>query len=297
LAKENYSISNVNYDKNGNISSLQRNGKFNASGFGPIDNLTYSYSGNRLTAVTDAISGNDNTGDFRANGSAAYTYYENGALKSDANKGVSLVMHNTFLDKVAKVTYGNGDWIEFTYDGSGALIKRENSNGDYWEYADKMIFKNGQPYSFAIPEGRAIFEAGQWKPEFEYRDIQDNLRVAFRAEGNRLVQTQVSTQDPWGLEIQGLSFSGSTPQNFKFQNQEKIDDFGLNLNWFKYRAFDPQIGRGWQVDKLAEKFPHNSVYAFSENKVVRHVELDGLEAVFIHGTWSDKSTWCIFRRR
>jgi hypothetical protein len=35
----------------------------------------------------------------------------------------------------------------------------------------------------------------------------------------------------------------------------------------------------WQVDELAEKYVHNSVYAFSENKVTNHVELDGLEAV------------------
>ena len=32
-------------------------------------------------------------------------------------------------------------------------------------------------------------------------------------------------------------------------------------------------------DPLAESFYYNSVYAFSENKVVAHVELEGLEAV------------------
>jgi hypothetical protein len=41
---------------------------------------------------------------------------------------------------------------------------------------------------------------------------------------------------------------------------------------------DPQIGRFWQVDPLAEKYVYNSTYAFSENKVVSHRELEGLEA-------------------
>ncbi len=93
------------------------------------------------------------------------------------------------------------------------------------------------------------------------------------------VITQIQEQDPWGLEIKPLSLVGVSPQNFRFQNQEKIEDFGLNLNWFKYRPFDPQTGRGWQVDELAHKYVHNSMYAFSENKVTNHIELDGLEAV------------------
>jgi len=35
------------------------------------------------------------------------------------------------------------------------------------------------------------------------------------------------------------------------------------------------------VDPLAEKYVHNAPYAFSENKVTSHVELEGLEAVSI----------------
>jgi hypothetical protein len=41
---------------------------------------------------------------------------------------------------------------------------------------------------------------------------------------------------------------------------------------------DPQIGRFWQVDPLSDKYVYNSTYAFSENKVTAHVELEGLEA-------------------
>jgi hypothetical protein len=48
---------------------------------------------------------------------------------------------------------------------------------------------------------------------------------------------------------------------------------------FKYRMDDPQIGRFWSVDPLASKYVYNSPYAFSEDKVTGHVELEGLEAV------------------
>jgi 5-methylcytosine-specific restriction endonuclease McrA len=53
------------------------------------------------------------------------------------------------------------------------------------------------------------------------------------------------------------------------------------LDWiqFKWRNHDPQIGRFIEIDPLANDYVYNSTYAFSENKVTGHVELEGLEAV------------------
>ena len=39
------------------------------------------------------------------------------------------------------------------------------------------------------------------------------------------------------------------------------------LHAFEYRMHDTRIGRFWNVDPLAGKFPWNSVYAFAENRV------------------------------
>ncbi len=41
----------------------------------------------------------------------------------------------------------------------------------------------------------------------------------------------------------------------------------------------PDVGRFFNVDPLAEKFPHNSTYAFAENRVIDGRELEGLEWV------------------
>lgn len=65
----------------------------------------------------------------------------------------------------------------------------------------------------------------------------------------------------------------------KFQNQEFNDDLGVNYYEFRYRNHDPQIGRFIQIDPLADEYVYNSTYAFSENKVTGHIELEGLEAV------------------
>ncbi len=66
---------------------------------------------------------------------------------------------------------------------------------------------------------------------------------------------------------------------YGFQGQEKDDEIkgeGNSLN-YTYRMYDPRVGRFFAVDPLASKYPWNSPYAFSENRVVDGVELEGLE--------------------
>lgn len=65
-----------------------------------------------------------------------------------------------------------------------------------------------------------------------------------------------------------------------FQDQEKITTFDLGWSPFKWRNHVPEIGRFFNVDPLSEKYVYNSVYAFGENKVIAHVELEGLESAW-----------------
>jgi RHS repeat-associated protein len=83
---------------------------------------------------------------------------------------------------------------------------------------------------------------------------------------------------PFGLTFNSYQRENATPNRWKFQGQEHVDDLGLNWDSFKWRNHQPDIGRFFNVDPLAEKYYYNSPYAFSENKVVAHVEIEGLEA-------------------
>jgi RHS repeat-associated protein len=281
VSNENFSLPSINYDKNGNITKLRRYGK-NGSAYGAIDSLNYTYTGNRLLNVADVISGNEDVGDFRDvnNGSADYSYYADGSLKSDANKGISLITYDTFLKKVKQVDFSNGNYVKWFYDGSGTLYKRTNSLGDVWEYLPSgLIFKNGVPYSLNIPDGRAVYVAGQWIYEFEYRDHQNNLRVAFKADGNQLVQTQTNETDPWGMVLKPLStLAGSNPQKFDFVNRERADDFGLNIMHLGARMYDPVVPRFWQTEPLTEGQENWSVYQYGYNNPIRFNDANGLSS-------------------
>ena len=73
--------------------------------------------------------------------------------------------------------------------------------------------------------------------------------------------------------------ANTSDYRYGFQGQEldnEIKGEGNSLN-YKYRMHDPRVGRFFAVDPLASKYPHNSPYAFSENSVIKFVELEGLE--------------------
>ncbi len=86
---------------------------------------------------------------------------------------------------------------------------------------------------------------------------------------------------PFGLAMNGIGSKAVGilfNKEKTFQGQRFDDDLGLNWDQFKWRNHDPQLGRFIEIDPLSEKYVYNSTYAFSENKVTGHVEIEGLEA-------------------
>src|SRR5690606_1142266 len=95
---------------------------------------------------------------------------------------------------------------------------------------------------------------------------------------------QIDDYYPFGLRFNSYSRENSVDQKYKFQGQEHIDDLDLGWDSFKWRNHQPDIGRFFNIDPLSEKYYYNSPYAFSENKLTAHVELEGLESFSVHGT-------------
>ena len=68
---------------------------------------------------------------------------------------------------------------------------------------------------------------------------------------------------------------------YKFQEQERQEELGLNWDSFKWRNYDYAIGRFMNIDPLTEEYHTWSPYAFSGNRVIDARELEGLEPVLI----------------
>jgi len=78
--------------------------------------------------------------------------------------------------------------------------------------------------------------------------------------------------------------ASSAAYRYGFQAQEKDDEIkgeGNSLN-YKFRMHDPRVGRFFAVDPLTKSFTWNSPYAFSENRVIDGLELEGLEVGNMH---------------
>lgn len=85
---------------------------------------------------------------------------------------------------------------------------------------------------------------------------------------------------PFGVQLDGRTMSGTQYRN-GFQGQEgddKVKGKGNSVN-YKYRMHDPRVGRFLSIDPIFMSFPWNSTYAFSENRVIDGVELEGLEFI------------------
>lgn len=83
----------------------------------------------------------------------------------------------------------------------------------------------------------------------------------------------------------GYSTVTGKAYRFAVQGQDEDDEIhgarGTRYS-FEHRMHDPRVGRFLSLDPLAAKYPHNSPYAFSENRVIDAVELEGLEEVPYH---------------
>ena len=215
-----FSVSNISYDGNGNLLSMNRMGTTSGGNSplakGLLDQLTYSYqklvngqlvSSNQLQGVDDAAPSNQATHDFKDGGGSKYNpgtttpeygYDGNGNVTRDQNKYLSGITYNR-LNKptVLGITYNR---IEYTYSSAGTkLQKRTYTYGNLvktTDYVGPVVYETQAggtltPIFAQTPEGRVLYLPSPpptgnnplpWKYEYHLKDHLGNLRFAFRAD-------------------------------------------------------------------------------------------------------------------
>ncbi|MGK4569004.1 RHS repeat-associated core domain-containing protein [Flavobacterium sp. 3HN19-14] len=84
---------------------------------------------------------------------------------------------------------------------------------------------------------------------------------------------------PFGMLVPKHYHEDDDNYRYGYQGQEKDNEIrgaGNSLN-YTFRMHDPRVGRFFATDPLMKSYPWNSPFAFSENRVIESVELEGLE--------------------
>ncbi len=281
---ENFSVSGIDYDKNGNLMSLVRKKTASSN----MDNLSYTYNnGNRLIKVEDTET-EDHEVDFvnRSSLTNEYEYYPDGCLKKDLNENISIIDYDLYLGKPSKITLTTGEWIEYRYNGAGDLIQRTLSSGTTWDYLGGMILKDGKPYQITTAEGRVVYEEGTPGFEFGYRDQVGNLRVGFRERDGSLQKTQVSDYTPFGIPINQRILTPAK-QSYTYHGHEEQPDFGLRMTSMGARCYNQTIGRFLANDPLSMAAPGWTGYRLGYDNPVNVTDPTGnMEATDGYGSVS-----------
>lgn len=324
-----------NYDLNGNIVNLKRFARKPKSTVpAKIDDLTYTYGGNRVTKITDASA---NASGYEGGG-GAISYDSNGNMTAMADKGITNISYN-YLNLPVTVDQ-RGNETQYTYRADGTKLKRaftlNNTAGstttttEYlggFQYVPGSIIAMGKALQETDDTTQTVKTAGQEEifldsrldtsaaapqPQltmalsffptaegfydyqkkqyiYQYKDQVGNIRLSYakNPDTNEIDVLDRNDYYPFGMNfVQGSEFSVvSSPLNYKFQEQE-LQETGWYS--FKWRNYDPTIGRFFNVDPLSEKYAYQSHYNFSENRVVNSREIEGLESF---DNWDDPYEW------
>jgi RHS repeat-associated protein len=192
-----FTVSNLSYDANGNILSMNQKGfKITSSGSGSalIDQMTYTYqsTSNKLAKVEDAQSdAATKLGDFHDgtnSGTDDYSYDGNGNLTLDNNKVISSITYN-YLNLPNVITVINKGSITYTYDAAGTKLKKitvEGAKTTTTLYLSNFIYQNDTLQFVGTEEGRARWAfhkylngGTEYKFEYDYflKDHLGNVRM------------------------------------------------------------------------------------------------------------------------
>lgn len=276
----------IDYDENGNIAHLVRNGLTGRNGgvntYGTMDQLTYSYSGNQLKAVQDNIAntGTDNN-DFKDNGSYAneeYIYDNNGSLISDDNKGIESITYN-YLNLPVEIVFTGDHKVNYLYDASGRKLRMTITYADHtvetFNYSGGVIYHDQDLESIEFGVGRVVKKPDHhFYYQYYMTDHLGNIRQVY--EYNESTHEVEVVQEnhfyPFGLTMGGLNIYSGIENTKLYQGKELEDKSRLNWYDFHARRFDSQLGRWHAIDPVIQ---FASPYVGMGNIPVVSVDPDG----------------------
>ncbi|GAA4454298.1 hypothetical protein GCM10023092_16120 [Rurimicrobium arvi] len=195
--------------------------------------------------------------------------YDSLQLANLLNLSDAGAVRSTLMSRVPWYSYAYADVISSSkkqeYDGtintySGVLNNTRNLGRRYYELTDHLgnVLATVLDRKTGVKVGEAPTLYDHWSADL----------------------ASVTDYYPGGMMMPGRNLEWDWSR-MGSQSQQKDDEiYGKgNTYAFKYRMEDARINRFFSSDPLHEKYPYNSDYAFSENRLIDAVEFEGLESV------------------
>jgi RHS repeat-associated protein len=283
----------MDYDKNGNILHLKRNGDLDYDSFTiQIDDLDYSYKGNQIRSVKDA---SGHPAGFRDGADMAdeYKYDGNGNMISDENKGIASISYN-HMNLPIEIIFKTGGKINYLYNASGNKLKKTvafGSKSTATDYLSGFQYVSGKLDFFQTAEGYVKWvEDSHYNYIFNYTDHLGNVRMSYGMDPKegKLIILEENHYYPFGMKHEkynsdqyeyvldirggtypvGISPLGATDRKtyqYKYNGKEWQDESGLNMTAMDFRQYDNMLGRFWNIDLLSELAYDTTPYRFAFN--------------------------------
>lgn len=267
-----YDEKSISYDLNGNLNTLQRRAVLSGTAT-DVDNLSYSYDGNRLSNVADGAGGSFGLFGFKnlTGSGTGYEYDLNGNMTADPKKGISLDYNVLNRTNRITITTATGRYIDYSYTADGVLLNKKAYDNNMLQkstdYIGGFVYENGTLMHFAMAEGRVRNAGGTLINEYFIKDNQGNVRVSFEDNGGVALVRQENSYYPFGLSMPGSTIPSAANRNLYNGGSEWQDDFAdlPDLQQTFYRNYDPALGRFVAVDPMAEASESLGTYHYALN--------------------------------
>ncbi len=262
----NFDLSSVQYDANGNITLM--NCKSNSGA--DRENLVYSYSGSNTGNQLESVSGTCNGVSGR---SGSFTYDSNGNVTSDGLRGIGSISWFDEVNRPKQYYKDAANKVDYSYDALGNKWSKTSviaSTTAATLYYGPFIYTRGTLTRVLTPEGYYNPATGNYY--YYLKDHLGNNRITYHYSGSAPVIDQEVEYYPFGS-----MFAANNLQNnlYLYNGKELNNEFFENYD-YGARFYDPQIGRWHVPDPLAESYRRWSPYNYAVNNPIRFIDPDGI---------------------
>ena len=290
------------YNSNGSPLTLKRHGRYMITdrdiGYAIVNDMSFSYDGNRLTGISDAgfYSGFTSPNVFHENPSAdvGYAYDSNGSMTRNPNRHIGLLEYDSF-NNPRLIQFTDGSVTEYVYDASGTKLKTvhrtavpgiEVPYGTVYEHTASTVLSSDStlyagPFVLSGDSLRYKYDGGSVlipldgspvKPCFYALDHLGSVRLVVSADGQVIERNDYY---PSGCLITENIDGETVIMPYKYNGKELDPMHGLYTYDYGARQYDPATMLWDRMDPLCEDNPEVSPYVYCHNNPVNMTDPDG----------------------